>query len=53
MYFTVEGEEKTFRVGGVIHYSLVGERALFRVRIMFKISFYFLLIHFSIFCSIS
>ncbi|QCE05628.1 Vacuolar protein sorting-associated protein 13 [Vigna unguiculata] len=30
MYFTVEGEEKTFRVGGVIHYSLVGERALFR-----------------------
>ncbi|KAG2408680.1 uncharacterized protein HKW66_Vig0035020 [Vigna angularis] len=32
MYFTVEGEEKTFRVGGVIHYSLVGERALFRVK---------------------
>ncbi|XP_029127816.1 uncharacterized protein LOC109800070 isoform X2 [Cajanus cajan] len=32
MYFTVEGEEKTFSVGGVVHYSLVGERALFRVK---------------------
>ncbi|KAK7263059.1 hypothetical protein RJT34_30643 [Clitoria ternatea] len=32
MYFTVEGEEKSFRVGGVIHYSLVGKRALFRVK---------------------
>ncbi|KAJ1381023.1 Vacuolar protein sorting-associated protein 13, SHR-binding domain [Sesbania bispinosa] len=32
MYFTVEGEEKTFSIGGAIHYSLVGERALFRVK---------------------
>lgn len=32
MYFTVEGEEKAFSIGGTIHYSLVGERALFRVR---------------------
>ncbi|KAK7346481.1 hypothetical protein VNO80_21001 [Phaseolus coccineus] len=32
MFFTVEGEEKTFKVGGIIHYSLVGERALFRVK---------------------
>ncbi|CAJ1942675.1 unnamed protein product [Sphenostylis stenocarpa] len=30
MYFTVEGQEKTFSVGGAIHYSLGGERALFR-----------------------
>ncbi|MED6185146.1 hypothetical protein PIB30_054181 [Stylosanthes scabra] len=32
MYFTVEGEENSFSIGGVIHYSLVGERALFRVK---------------------
>ncbi|XP_057415880.1 uncharacterized protein LOC130710577 isoform X2 [Lotus japonicus] len=32
MYFTVEGEEKAFSIGGTIHYSLVGERALFRVK---------------------
>ncbi|KAK7251111.1 hypothetical protein RIF29_34030 [Crotalaria pallida] len=32
MYLAVEGEEKTFNIGGVIHYSLVGERALFRVK---------------------
>ncbi|KAK7359915.1 hypothetical protein VNO77_01883 [Canavalia gladiata] len=32
MFITVEGEEKTFSIGGVIHYSLVGERALFRVK---------------------
>ncbi|KAH1151426.1 hypothetical protein GYH30_045099 [Glycine max] len=32
MYFTVEGEEKNFSLGGVMHYSLVGERALFMVK---------------------
>ncbi|KAL2333639.1 hypothetical protein Fmac_014852 [Flemingia macrophylla] len=32
MYFTVEGEDNTFSVGGVVHYSLVGQRALFRVK---------------------
>ncbi|MED6114835.1 hypothetical protein PIB30_084302 [Stylosanthes scabra] len=32
MYFTVEGEENSFSIGGVIHYSLAGERALFRVK---------------------
>ncbi|KAE9614347.1 putative vacuolar protein sorting-associated protein [Lupinus albus] len=32
MYLTVEGEEKAFSIGGIIHYSLVGERALFRVK---------------------
>ncbi|KAH0971337.1 hypothetical protein GBA52_023493 [Prunus armeniaca] len=32
MYFTVEGEENKFNLVGVVHYSLVGERALFRVK---------------------
>ncbi|KAJ7952893.1 Vacuolar protein sorting-associated protein [Quillaja saponaria] len=32
MYFTVEGGESNFSLGGAIHYSLVGERALFRVK---------------------
>ncbi|KAF7809778.1 putative vacuolar protein sorting-associated protein 13C [Senna tora] len=32
MYITVKGEEKNFSVGGTIHYSLVGKRALFRVK---------------------
>ncbi|XVE87220.1 hypothetical protein DITRI_Ditri18aG0098600 [Diplodiscus trichospermus] len=32
LYFTVEGGENKYAVGGVVHYSLVGERALFRVR---------------------
>lgn len=32
MYFTVEGEENKYSVAGAVHYSLVGERALFRVR---------------------
>ncbi|KAI4327520.1 hypothetical protein L6164_019969 [Bauhinia variegata] len=36
MYFTVEGEERNFNVGGTIHYSLVGERALFRVKHCFE-----------------
>jgi hypothetical protein len=31
MYFTVEGEDNSFSIGGAIHYSLAGERALFRV----------------------
>lgn len=31
MYFTVEGEENKYSVAGAVHYSLVGERALFRV----------------------
>ncbi|KAM1156496.1 hypothetical protein ACFX2B_026994 [Malus domestica] len=32
MYFTVEGEENKYSVAGAVHYSLVGERALFRVK---------------------
>lgn len=31
MYFAVESLENMYRLGGAIHYSLVGERALFRV----------------------
>lgn len=31
MYFTVEGGENEYSLGGAVHYSLVGERALFRV----------------------
>ncbi|KAI5396236.1 hypothetical protein KIW84_062442 [Lathyrus oleraceus] len=30
MYFTIDGEENSFRIGGAIHYSLAGERHLFR-----------------------
>ncbi|OMO56804.1 hypothetical protein CCACVL1_26268 [Corchorus capsularis] len=32
LYITVEGGENNYAVGGAIHYSLVGERALFRVK---------------------
>ncbi|XP_028760435.1 uncharacterized protein LOC114719142 isoform X2 [Neltuma alba] len=32
MYFTVKGEERNLSIGGAIHYSLEGERALFRVK---------------------
>ncbi|XP_038970270.1 uncharacterized protein LOC103709193 isoform X2 [Phoenix dactylifera] len=32
MYFAVEDREKKYRLVGALHYSLVGERALFRVR---------------------
>ncbi|EXB37240.1 hypothetical protein L484_020299 [Morus notabilis] len=32
MYFAVDGEENKYTLGGTIHYSLVGERALFRVK---------------------
>jgi hypothetical protein len=31
MYFTVEGGENKYSLVGAVHYSLVGERALFRV----------------------
>jgi hypothetical protein len=31
MYFTVEGGENKYSLVGADHYSLVGERALFRV----------------------
>lgn len=31
MYFAVDSEENKYSLGGTIHYSLVGERALFRV----------------------
>lgn len=31
-YFSVEGKEGRYNLAGAIHYSLVGERALFRVR---------------------
>ncbi|KAL5752815.1 hypothetical protein ACOSQ2_023322 [Xanthoceras sorbifolium] len=31
-YFTVEGKERKYTLVGAIHYSLVGERALFRVK---------------------
>ena len=31
LYFTVEGGENKYAIGGAVHYSLVGERALFRV----------------------
>ncbi|ERN17671.1 hypothetical protein AMTR_s00059p00194330 [Amborella trichopoda] len=31
MYLTVETGENKYRLGGALHYSLVGERALFRV----------------------
>ncbi|XP_054810227.1 uncharacterized protein LOC129311789 isoform X2 [Prosopis cineraria] len=32
MYLTVKGEERNLSIGGTIHYSLEGERALFRVK---------------------
>ncbi|TYH44733.1 hypothetical protein ES332_D11G215800v1 [Gossypium tomentosum] len=32
LYFTVEGGENKYAVGGSVHYSFVGERALFRVK---------------------
>ncbi|OVA18601.1 Vacuolar protein sorting-associated protein 13 domain [Macleaya cordata] len=32
MYFAVEDSESKYRLTGAIHYSLVGERALFRVK---------------------
>uniref|UniRef100_F6I7D8 Vacuolar protein sorting-associated protein 13 VPS13 adaptor binding domain-containing protein n=1 Tax=Vitis vinifera TaxID=29760 RepID=F6I7D8_VITVI len=32
MYFTVEGVENKYSLVGALHYSLVGERALFRVK---------------------
>jgi hypothetical protein len=31
MYFTVEGGDNKYNLVGAVHYSLVGERALFRV----------------------
>jgi hypothetical protein len=31
MYFTVEGGDNKYNLVGSVHYSLVGERALFRV----------------------
>lgn len=31
MYFTVESGENKYNLVGAVHYSLVGERALFRV----------------------
>lgn len=31
MYFTVEGNENKYSLAGAVHYSLVGENALFRV----------------------
>lgn len=31
MYFAVDGEENKYSLVGTAHYSLVGERALFRV----------------------
>lgn len=33
MYFAVEAVDDKYRVGGVLHYSLARERALFRVSI--------------------
>ncbi|KAB1669469.1 hypothetical protein ES319_1Z041100v1, partial [Gossypium barbadense] len=32
LYFTVEGGENKYAIGGSVHYSFVGERALFRVK---------------------
>ncbi|XP_022751328.1 uncharacterized protein LOC111300016 isoform X3 [Durio zibethinus] len=32
MYFMVEGAENKYAIGGAVHYSLVRERALFRVK---------------------
>ncbi|XP_048232851.1 uncharacterized protein LOC8260571 isoform X2 [Ricinus communis] len=32
LYFTVEGGENKYSLVGIIHYSLVGEKALFRVK---------------------
>ncbi|KAL5557187.1 hypothetical protein UlMin_039423 [Ulmus minor] len=32
MYFVVDGEDNKYSLGGTVHYSLVGERALFRVK---------------------
>ncbi|KAK6258440.1 hypothetical protein SCA6_012914 [Theobroma cacao] len=32
LYFMVEGGENQYSIGGAVHYSLVGERALFRVK---------------------
>jgi len=44
MYFTVDGEENSFSIGGAIHYSLAGEKALFRVRKSCSISCIILLL---------
>jgi len=47
MYFTVDGEENSFSIGGAVHYSLAGERALFKVRKSCSISctvYFFILI---------
>jgi len=35
MYFAVEAVGNKYRVGGVLHYTLVSERALFRVSISY------------------
>ncbi|XP_058010533.1 uncharacterized protein LOC110658088 isoform X2 [Hevea brasiliensis] len=32
MYFAVEGEESKYNLVGIIHYSILGEKALFRVK---------------------
>lgn len=32
LYFTVEGGENKYTLGGALHYSLVGEKALFKVK---------------------
>ncbi|KAK9044527.1 hypothetical protein V6N11_058426 [Hibiscus sabdariffa] len=32
LYFSVEGGENKYAIGGAVHYSFVGERALFRVK---------------------
>lgn len=50
MYFTVDGEENSFSIGGAIHYSLAGERALFRVRKSCSISCIILLLFFILIC---
>lgn len=36
MYFTIDGEENSFEIGGVVRYSLAGERDLFRVKHCFQ-----------------
>lgn len=35
LYFAVEERENKYSLFGVIHHSLVGEKALFRVRIYY------------------
>lgn len=35
MYFAIDGEENKYSLAGAVHYSLVGERALFRVCLFF------------------